>query len=58
MKIKANIKNNVPGLAYVIPFIKKYKYGEYSNVKIATKGASTLLKTSAYRGKNGSTADA
>lgn len=58
MNIKANIKNNFPGLAYVIPFIKKYKYGEYGKAKIVKKGLSALLSTTAYRGNNGSTADA
>lgn len=58
MNLKTKIKNNFPGIAYVIPFIKQYKFRELSKPSFIKNSLKKYLKIKAYKGKNGSTGDA
>lgn len=58
MNLKTKIKNNVPGIAYAIPFIKQYKFRELSKPAFIKESVKKYLSTTAYKGKNGSAGDA
>lgn len=52
MDIKRTIKNNVAGINYLVPFLKRYKFGGYSPLSIAKNAFVNKLKIKGYKASN------
>ena len=53
MDIKRTLKNNVAGANYLIPFLKRYKFGEASALSIAKNALINKFKIKGYYPSSG-----